>query len=84
LEIRRGMRELVEVTWINEDGQEPVKVKEMCFLLHFGVRSEIINDGEGRLIGVSNTVAIVQNCKTGDLNCFAPEQIRVIGTELKR
>jgi hypothetical protein len=78
------MRELCEVTWINEDGQEPVKVKEMCYLLHFGVRSEIINDGEGRLIGVSNTVAVCQNVKTGDLNCWNIENIRVIGTEIKR
>lgn len=78
------MRELVEVTWINEDGQEPVKVKEQAWLLHFGVRSEIIDDGHGHITGISNTVTIVQNCKTEKLNCFAPENLRVIGTEIRK
>lgn len=78
------MRTLVEITWVNEEGEEPVAVKEQAWLLHFGLKSEIINDGEGHITGVTNTVAICQNIKTGDLNCWAPENLRVIGTEIKK
>jgi hypothetical protein len=78
------MRELAEVTWVNEEGSEPVTVKEKVWLLHFGLKSEVINDGDGHLIGISNTVAICQNCKTGELNCWAPENLKIIGTEIKK
>lgn len=79
------MKELVEVSWQKDDTEEePVMVKEKYYLLHFGVKSDIIDAGEGRMIGVSNTVAICESVKTGQLECFPVEYLRILGTELKK
>lgn len=76
------MRELCEITWEKDDQPadgNTIYVKERYFLLHFGLRYEIINE-----MGVSYTVAICQSVKTGQLEFFDITQIRVIGTELKK
>lgn len=78
------MRSLAEVTWTDYDRAEPMTVTEQVWVLHFGVKSEVVDAGEGRLIGVSNTVAVCEDVKTGQLNCFPPEQIRILGTEIKK
>jgi hypothetical protein len=73
------MRILAEVTWVDEEGEEPKTMKEKYWLLHFGLKCEIIND-----IGVSYTVCICENYKTGQLETFDPSQVKIIGTELKK
>jgi hypothetical protein len=35
-------------------------------------------------MAVNYTVAVCQNVKTGNLECFDVEQLRIIGTELKK
>ena len=81
------MRELVEITW--EHDEQPadgntVYVKEKYFLLHFGLRHEIIDRGDGTVAVANYTVAICQHYKTGQLEMFDPRQIRVLDTELKK
>lgn len=67
------MRTLVEVSYNDEDDK-----KEQYFLLHWGLKMQVIND-----LAVTFTVAICQNVKTGDILCFYPEQLKVIGTKIK-
>jgi hypothetical protein len=73
------MRDLCEVTWTDDSGEEPKTVRDKYFLLHFGLCYNII---EGA--GVSYTVAICQNVKTGQLEFFSPDQLRIIGVEIKK
>ncbi len=73
------MKEFCEVTWQDTEGDEPVTMKEQYYLLHWGMKFQIINE-----IGVNYTVAICQNCKTGDVMCFNPEQLRILGTQIKK
>jgi len=76
------MRELCEVSWQQDEQIEEgntVYVKEKYWLLHFGLRYEIINN-----IGVSYTIAICEHCKTGQLEMFSPDQLRILGTEIKK
>ncbi len=78
------MKELVEVAWTDTDKEEPVTKKEQYYLLHWGLKCEVIDVGEGRMVGVSYSVAICQNIKTGEVMCFPPEQLRILGTEIKK
>lgn len=73
------MKDLCEVSWQDTEKEEPVMVKEKYFLLHFGLKYDII---EGR--AVSYTVAICQSVKTGQLEYFDCSQIRILGTEIKK
>ena len=76
------MKTLVEVTWEKEGElkeDEPATEKDLYWLCHWGTKMEIINN-----TGVSFSVAICQNCKTGEVMCFLPEQLRIIGTEIKK
>ena len=76
------MRTLVEVTYEKEGElkeDEPATEKEEYWLLHWGTKMEIINN-----IGVNFSVAICQNCKTGDVLCFLPEQLKIIGQEIRK
>ena len=79
------MRELCEVSWQKEDTEEdPVMVKEKYFLLHFGLRHEIIDRGDGTVAVANYSVAICQHYKTGQLEMFDPSQIRILGSEIKK
>lgn len=74
------MRVLAEVSWEKEDGLgegESSMIREMYFLLHWGMNYTIVNG-----IAVNYTVAICQDCKTGDIRCFLPEQLRVVGKDI--
>ena len=71
------MKELCEISWTDNEREEPATVREQYWLLHFGLRYQIIND-----TGVSYTVAICQSLRTGQLEYFDIEQIRVIGTQI--
>jgi len=74
------VRELCEIEYPQDtEAEEMVMVKERYFLLHFGLKFEIVND-----IGVSYTVAVCQNIKTGQIECFAPERLRILGTEIRK
>ena len=73
------MKELVEVEWQDTDKEEPATVREQYWLLHFGLKYQIIGE-----TGVSYSVAICQHTRTGQLECFDPERLRVIGTQIKK
>jgi hypothetical protein len=70
------MRTLCEATYQDENDEE---VKEKVWLLHFGLQYTVIND-----IGVNYTVAIVENYGTGQIEMFDPQQLKIIGTEVKK
>lgn len=76
------MRNLVEVSYAKDgelkEGEQPIE-KGMYFLLHWGTKMEIINE-----VGVSYTVAVCQDVNTGEVLCFLPEALKIIGTELKK
>jgi|GEM_PF-3065434 len=69
---------LVEKTMYNED-MEPLDeiVKERYYFHNWGVRYEII-DIYGQRVGVSYTVAICENMKSGRIELFDPIQIQFI------
>lgn len=79
------MRTLIEVTIekdeLDKDGN-PQYERSNYWLLHFGLQIQTI-ESEGKIIPVSYTVAICQKYDTGEIRCFAPEQIRVLGKEVK-
>lgn len=78
------MKELIEVTWKDEEEAEPVWVKEKYYLLHFGLKYQLIETENGNIAPVSYTVCICQSVKTGQLEYFDAGQIRVIGTKLEK
>jgi hypothetical protein len=79
------MRSLCEATWEeeNKDG-DMITRKGKFWLLHFGLKHEIINTGDNGLAVGNWTVAICEDCETGQLRCFVPEQIKIIGQEIKK
>jgi hypothetical protein len=78
LEIHRKMKSLVEVSWEEEIEGEQVTKTEKYWLMHFGLRYEVIND-----LAVNFTVAICSHYVTGKVEMFDPIQLRVIGTQMK-
>ena len=72
------MKELVEVSWQDTEKEEPVTVREQYYLLHFGLRYQIVGE-----TGVMYTVAICQSVRTGQLEYFDIGQIRIIGAIVK-
>jgi hypothetical protein len=80
------MRILAEVTWAR-DGEleegEPVYEKGEYWILHYGLDYRIIEVEEGRIAAVNYTVIICQNCKTGQIEKFLPEQCKILGTQIK-
>ena len=81
------MKVLVQCEWEKEgelkEGESPY-AKGQYWLLHFGLDYRTMEVEEGRLVAVNFTVAICQNCKTGQLEKFLPEQVKILGTELKK
>ena len=80
------MRILVEVTQEKEelgDEGETLYEKDDWWLLHWGLDYTIIEMNEDMRIGVSYTVAICQHRESGVIRCFRPEQLRVLGREIK-
>lgn len=66
------------MSWTDTEGDEPTTVREQYYLLHFGLKYEIINEA-----GVMYTVAICQSVKTGQLEYFNIDQIKIIGAIVK-
>jgi hypothetical protein len=80
------MRILVEVTEEAEvqpmDGDTAYE-KSKWWLLHFGIDYQIIEAEEGKLMAVNYTVAICENYNTGQVQCFKPDQLRILGKEIR-
>ena len=82
------MRTLVEVKWPlenqPEDATDTVYEKANYWLLHWGMKMEVINvDGEKLAVG-NYTVAICEHYTTGQIECFNPEQLKVLGREINK
>ncbi len=79
------MKTLVRVKWESEtqpmDGD--VAYEEGTFiLLHFGLDYKLIETENGT-VPVNFTVAVCQECKTGEVICFLPGQLRIIGKTME-
>jgi hypothetical protein len=80
------MRTLCEVRWVKdgtEGDDEPKYDRGRYWLLHFGIRYDIIYNAEGGAMPVNYTVAVCQHYESGVVECFLPEQLRIIGEERK-
>jgi hypothetical protein len=81
------MRTLCEVRWVKE-GTEDDEVPEYevgrYWLLHFGLKYELINNGEGSVTAVNYTMAICAHHDTGQIEMFDPTQLKIIGYDIKK
>lgn len=81
------MRLLVEVTEEREEqgiNGETLYDKGMFWLHHWGLQRDVIEIGDGRLAVGNWTVGICEDYNTGQIRCFFPEQIRILGTQIKK
>jgi hypothetical protein len=80
------MRVLVEITEEAEvqpmDGDTAYE-KRKGWLHHWGIEHRFVEVEEGKLAPVYYTVAIVEDYNTGQVNTYAPSQIRIIGKEIR-
>lgn len=69
----------------DDDGNLTEETEEVeFFLLHWGLHMEFMQQQQtGDLYPVTYTVGICQHVKTGMIKIFAPEELTVIGYELK-
>jgi len=74
------MKTMVEYEWENDNGEI---IKDKCYLLHFGLRYDLVAGSDGNIYPVSYTVAIIQNIKTGAIEFCSPDQLTVLGTNVK-
>ena len=56
--------------------------KKLYYLLHWGIHTEI-RKVDGAPVVLTFTVGICQDIETGNVQIFAPEEIRIIGEEMK-
>ena len=78
------MRILVEAKWRkSNDEDEIVEEKGQFWLWHWGLDYTIVETENDR-IPVAYTIAICEDCETGNILCFKPEQIRILGRETKK
>lgn len=73
------LKTIVEGSWDGEDGT----VTDRYYLLHWGLRYELIPDAFGNLQPVHYTVAICSNIKSGNVELFLPDQIKILGYNVK-
>jgi len=69
------MRTLTEVRVIKEgteNDEEPSYETRKFYLLHWGMSVK------------HYTVAICEDCDTGQIRCFLPESLKIIGQEIKK
>ena len=79
------MRTLCEVRILKEgteDEEEPVHEQKQYWLLYFGLKYDLITE-EGKVVAVNYSVCICEDYETGQLRCFLPEEIKIIGREIK-
>lgn len=74
------LRTVVEVTIEDEDGKE---IKDKYYLLHWGLKYDMIADSYQNLVPVHYTVAICQHIKNGFIETFLPDQLKVEGITTK-
>lgn len=77
---------LCEARWIREgteNDDEPAYEKGKYWLLHWGLKYDMTTDREGNSVAFNYTVAICQECETGQVETFLPEQLKIIGTKIK-
>lgn len=78
------MRVRVEATWtVKDDEEDDREEKGHFWLWHWGLDYTIIETENDR-IPVSFTIAICEDCNTGQIVCFKPEQIKILGKEIKK
>ena len=70
------IKTVVEVTTEDEDGRE---IKDRYILLYWGLKYDMIADSYQNLVPVHYTIAICQHIKTGVIETFLPEQLKIIG-----
>ena len=73
------MKTMVEASWEDEDGSHKVNY----FLLHWGLKYDMVPDAYDNMIPVQYTIGICQHVETGVIEMFTPEQLKVLGTNLK-
>jgi hypothetical protein len=79
------MKILCECQWEKDDvgdNGEPMYERGEFLLLHWGLQNSISETKDG-MISVSYSVGICEDCKTGQIRCFLPESIRILGTIIK-
>ena len=74
------IKTVVEVSTEDDDGRE---VRDNYFLLHWGLKYDMLPDSYGNLVPVHYTIAICQHCKSGVIETFLPGQLRVLGINMK-
>lgn len=73
------IKTVVEATWEDEDGDH----RGSYYLLHWGLRYDMVPDSNGNMLPVHYTVGICQNMSNGTIEMFLPGQLKVIGVNLK-
>jgi hypothetical protein len=84
--MQRIMRIMVEATWESDNTGpqgEIINETDLFFLLHWGLDYTIVETDDNHRTGVSYTIGICENVKSGEIRCFRPEQIKIIGREGK-
>jgi len=67
-----------------ENDEEPVYESGKYWLWHFALKYELINNSDESITAVNYTVCVCENCETGQLETFLPEQLRILGDKLKK
>ena len=75
------IKTVIEATWDNDDG---VAETGQYYLLHWGLRYDMVPDMYGNMLPVHYTVGICQQIKTGAIEMFLPTQIRVLGVNIDK
>jgi hypothetical protein len=76
------LRTIVEASW-DDDHDNSKEVKDRYYLLHWGLKFNIVPLENGGGVPVHYTVAICQHIKTGVIETFIPEQLKVLGDQIK-
>jgi len=71
------LRTIVEANW-EEDGESR---QDRYFLLHWGLKFDMVPDSYENLVPVHYTVGICQNIKSGAIEMFLPDQLKVVGQD---
>lgn len=79
------MKILCEVTWVKDEQTEegtPIYEKGMYWIMQWGMEYKTFEVEEGRMVAVNYSVAICSNYETGQVECFLPSQLRIIGKKI--
>lgn len=76
------LKTIIEAVWDSEDGSGR-EMKARYYLLHWGLKYNIVPLEDGGGMPVYYTVGICQHIKTGVIETFMPEQLTVLGDKIK-